>query len=83
VTRDLSISLERLCDTAKILLEESGPAIRRLAARLTMAEWPAGTRRAISFSLPTPARLSGLMRAEAFLESLRELDGVAFDAEEN
>ena len=83
MTRDLSISLERLCDTARILLEESGPAIRRLAAGLTMPDWPEGTRRAISFSLPTPVRLSGLLRSETLLESLRELDGVAFDAEEN
>lgn len=82
-TSDLSISLERLCDTARILLEESGPAIRRLAAGLTMPDWPEGTRRAISFSLPTPARLSGLLRAETLLESLRELDGGAFDAEVN
>lgn len=83
VTRDLAIPLDTLYDTARQLLNESGPAIRRLAAGLTMPDWPEGTRRAISFSLPTPVRLSGAIRAETLVESLRELDGFTFDAEEN
>ncbi len=83
VTRDVAIPLDTLCVTARHLLEESGPAIRRLAAGLTMPDWPEGTRRAISFSLPTPVRVSGALAADALLESLRELDGFTFDAEEN
>ena len=83
ITRDLAIPLETLFITARCLLEESGVAIRRLAAGLTMPDWPEGTRRAISFSLPSPARASGPMRAETLLESLRELDGFTIDAEDN
>lgn len=83
VTRDFAIPLDTLCDTARQLLDESGAAIRRLAAGLTMPDWPEGTRRAISFSLPTPVRVSGVLRAETLLESLRELDGFTFDAEDN
>ena len=83
VTRDLLIPLDTLFTTARQLLNESGPAIRRLAAGLTMPDWPEGTRRAISFSLPTPLRASGALRAETLMESLRELDGLTFDAEDN
>ena len=83
VTRDFAISVECLCDTARQLLDESGPAIRRLAAGLRMPDWPEGTRRAISFSLPTPMRASGALGAESILESLRELDGHITDAEDN
>lgn len=83
VTRDLLIPLDTLFTTAQQLLDESGAAIRRLAAGLTMPDWPEGTRRAISFSLPTPLRASGPFRADAFLEALRELDGLTFDAEDN
>ncbi len=83
VTRDLLIPLDTLFTTARQLLDESGAAIRRLAAGLTMPDWPEGTRRAISFSLPTPIRASGALRAEALMESLRELDGLTFDAEDN
>ena len=83
VTRDLAIPLDTLCDTARQLLDENGTAIRRLAAGLTMPDWPEGTRRAISFTLPTPMRASAGARADALMESLRELDGLTFDAEEN
>jgi hypothetical protein len=83
VTEDFAISLDTLCDTARQLLDESGAVIRRLAAGLTMPDWPEGTRRAISFSLPTPARVVGVQRVESLLESLRELDGFTFDTEDN
>lgn len=83
MTRDLTIPLDTLFATAQQLLSESGPAIRRLAAGLSMPEWPEGTRRAISFSLPTPIRLSGALRAESLMESMRELDGFTFDPEDN
>lgn len=83
VTQDLAIPLDTLFTTARQLLFESGSAIRRLAAGLTMPDWPEGTRRAISFSLPTPVRVSGALRADLLLESLRELDGFTFDSEDN
>lgn len=54
VSRDLTISIERLQATAADLLSESGTDLRRLVAGLQMADWPEGTRRAISFSLSEP-----------------------------
>jgi hypothetical protein len=83
VTRDVAIPLDTLALTARHLLDESGPAIRRLAADLTMPDWPEGMRRAIAFSLPAPARASGALGVEAFLESLRELDGYSAEVDEN
>ncbi len=74
---------DTLTVAAQRILTESGPAIRRLAADLTMPDWPEGSRRAISFSLPTPVRYSGGMGSEAMLESLRELDGMTFEADEH
>jgi hypothetical protein len=71
-----------LVSTAQRLLTESGPEIRQLSAGLNMPDWPEGTRRAISFSLPTPVRFSGGMGSEAMLESLRELDGMTAELDE-
>jgi hypothetical protein len=48
-----------------------------------MPDWPEGTRRAISFTLPSPTRTSGALPADALLESLREFDGLTLDTEEN
>jgi hypothetical protein len=55
VSRDLTISSEQLHSTATDLLGVCGSDIRRLIAGLQMADWPEGTRRAISFSLTEPA----------------------------
>ncbi|MGH7713252.1 MAG: hypothetical protein ACREOG_18325 [Gemmatimonadaceae bacterium] len=55
VSRDLTISIEQLHATATDLLGVCGSDIRRLVAGLQMADWPEGTRRAISFSLTEPA----------------------------
>ncbi len=80
MTRDLAIPYEVLAGTASQLLTEFGQLIRRLAAGLSMPDWPEGTRRAISFSfapdtvaMPTP---SGL---DALLESVRESSGLTYD----
>src|SRR4051812_47636803 len=48
VTRDLEIPLEILHATAGQLLRECGQLIRRLAAGLSMPDWPEGARRAIN-----------------------------------
>ncbi|MGQ0539992.1 MAG: hypothetical protein ACT4R6_13680 [Gemmatimonadaceae bacterium] len=55
VSRDLTIPLDRLQATAADLLSSAGPQFQRLVAGLTMSDWPEGTRRAISFSLTSPA----------------------------
>ncbi|MGH9893740.1 MAG: hypothetical protein ACREA0_17505, partial [bacterium] len=51
----LTISIEQLHATATDLLGVCGSDIRRLVAGLQRADWPEGTRRAISFSLTEPA----------------------------
>lgn len=51
VTRDLVIPLEILHATAGLLLTECGQVIRRLAAGLSMPDWPEGARRAINVTL--------------------------------
>jgi hypothetical protein len=55
VSRDLTIGSDQLRDTARDLLGVCGTDIRRLVAGLQMADWPEGSRRAISFSLTEPA----------------------------
>jgi hypothetical protein len=55
VSRDLTIRSEQLHETARDLLGVCGADIRRLVAGLQMADWPEGSRRAISFSLTEPA----------------------------
>ncbi|MBK7907109.1 MAG: hypothetical protein IPJ78_11180 [Gemmatimonadetes bacterium] len=65
-----------LRETAQELLTEGGQAIRRLLAGLLMADWPEGTRRALSFQLAgagAPSRTSDMLAA------VREADGADFD----
>lgn len=83
VTRDLDIPLEILHATAGLLLTECGQVIRRLAAGLSMPDWPEGARRAINVTL---GPIVGLTRPvflplESALDAWREADGLAFDYE--
>ncbi len=85
VTRDLQIPLAVLADTAQSLLQECGQAIRRLVGGLLMADWPEGTRRAVTFSFtPLPAYASN-PTTEAMLAVVREAEGLTYnqDLEEN
>lgn len=79
VTRDLQIPLAVLADTAQALLLECGQVIRRLVGGLLMADWPEGTRRAVSFSFtPLPAYASNTT-TEAMLAVVREAEGLTYD----
>jgi hypothetical protein len=83
ITRDLNIPLEILQSTAKQILTECGSLVRRLVAGLSMADWPDGVQRAITFpfapvlALATPAGV----QVDAMLENLREADALAFESE--
>jgi hypothetical protein len=81
VTRDLSIAPDVLRESAKQLLQECGPTIRRLVAGLSMPDWPEGARRAISFTLTSHAVLpaGAGARVDALLEHYRQTDGFNFD----
>ncbi len=90
VTRDLDIPLATLQLRAAELLGENGPALRRVAAGLSMPDWPEGTDRALSFTLgtlyATAASGGSLNRlddagAEHWLDNMREADAFAFDVE--
>lgn len=83
VTHDLVIPFDVLQATSERLLVECGAAIRRLVAGLQMPDWPEGTRRAISFTLTPHAILpvGAGARVDAFLDSYRQADGLAFDNE--
>jgi hypothetical protein len=83
MTRDLEIPLERLRLTAGQLLAECGNLIRRLAAGLTMPDWPEGARRAITVSLGPIVGLTAPVFAplDSMLDRLREADGLAFEYE--
>jgi hypothetical protein len=83
VTRDLEIPLEILHATASQLLRECGQIIRRLAAGLSMPDWPEGARRAISVTLgPIVGLTAPVFRPlESALDKWREADGLAFDYE--
>ena len=83
VTRDLEIPLEKLRTTAGQLLTEFGSLIRRLAAGLSMPDWPEGARRAISVSLGPIVGLTVPVFAplESMLDRLLEADGLAFEYE--
>src|SRR5689334_8337758 len=83
VTRDLEIPLEILHATASCLLEEFGQLIRRIAAGLSMPDWPEGARRAITVSLGPIMGLTAPMFApfESILDRVREADGLTFDFE--
>lgn len=80
VTRDLQIPLAVLAETAQALLVECGQAIRRLVGGLLMADWPEGTRRAVTFSFtPTPAFAANAASSEAVLAVFREAEGLTYD----
>ena len=83
VTRDLEIPLEILNGTATQLLSECGQLIRRLVAGLSMPDWPAGARRAITVSLGPVVGLAAPVLAplESLLDRLREADALAYDYE--
>jgi hypothetical protein len=83
VTRDLEIPLEKLRATAGQLLAEFGSLIRRLAAGLSMPDWPEGARRAITVSLGPIVGLTVPVFSplESMLDRLREADGLAFEYE--
>lgn len=81
ITRDLEIPLEILHATAGQLLRECGQLIRRLAAGLSMPDWPEGARRAINVTLgPIVGLTAPVFRPlESALDAWREADGLAFD----
>jgi hypothetical protein len=79
IRRDLNIPLTVLRETAQELLDEGGQAIRRLLAGLLMAEWPEGTRRALSFQL---AGAGAPNRSSDMLAAVREADAGNFDDDE-
>ncbi|MFL5578626.1 MAG: hypothetical protein ACJ79S_21945 [Gemmatimonadaceae bacterium] len=83
MTRDVDIPAERLRATAGELLSECGQLIRRLAAGLSMPDWPEGARRAINITLTPVAEVTAAVRAGAdgFLDMFREADGLAYDSE--
>lgn len=90
VTRDLDIPLTTLELRAAELLGENGATLRRVAAGLSMPDWPEGAERAISFTLVHGrlARSSGSFAAvlddagaEHWLDTMRVADGLAFDEE--
>ena len=77
IKEDLQIPLTVLRETAGELLAEGGQAIRRLLAGLLMKDWPAGTRRALSYSVAS----AGPRRNSDMLAKMREADGANFDEE--
>jgi len=90
VTRDVEIPFATLQLRAAELLGENGQTLRRVAAGLSMPDWPEGTDRALSFTLGTlyAARMgSGAYTrlddagAEHWLDNMREADAFAFDVE--
>ena len=83
VSRDLEIPLHVLAETARRLLGECGHIIQRMAAGLSMPDWPEGARRAITFPLTPFVELTHATRTrvDSMLESLREADGFTFDTE--
>jgi hypothetical protein len=83
MTQDLDIPLEILHATAGRLLTECGQLIRRLAAGLTMPDWPEGARRAINISLGPVLELTAGARArvDTMLDTVREADGLTFEYE--
>jgi hypothetical protein len=83
VTRDLEIPLDILRATATRLMDECGEVIGRLVDGLSVSNWPAGARRAISVSLGSFSDLTApvLRPLESILDKWREADGFAFDCE--
>ena len=83
MTRDVDIPMDTLRRTATELLAECGQIIRRLAAGLSMPDWPEGARRAINITLTPMAEVGAVVRtgADGFLDLLREADGLAYETE--
>jgi hypothetical protein len=90
VTRDVDIPLSTLELRAAELLGENGPTFRRVAAGLSMPDWPEGTDRALSFSfssLYATAASGGCANtlddagAEHWLDTVRAADAFAFEME--
>jgi len=83
MTRDVDIPMDTLRRTAGELLAECGQMIRRLAAGLSMPDWPEGARRAINITLTPVAEVTAAVRtgADGFLDMLREADGLAYESE--
>ena len=83
MTQDMDIPLEILNATAGRLLSECGQLIRRLAAGLTMPDWPEGARRAITISLGPVIDMTAGARArlDNMLDTVREADGLTFEYE--
>jgi hypothetical protein len=83
MTRDVDIPMETLRQTASELLAECGQMIRRLAAGLSMPDWPEGARRAINITLSPVVEVTAAVRtgADGFLDLLREADGLAYESE--
>lgn len=81
VSDEVSIPAATLAATAADLLRDAGRLLHHTAAELGMRDWPEGTRRAISFTLPlradlTPPRFGAAAGdADLLLASLREADG--------
>jgi hypothetical protein len=78
IRRELAIPLTVLRETAQELLVEGEQGIRRLLAGLLMAEWPEGTRRALSFQLASGATA----RTSDMLAAMREADAENFSDDE-
>jgi hypothetical protein len=83
MTRDVDIPMDTLRRTAKELLAECGQIIRRLAAGLSMPDWPEGARRAITFTIAPMVAVAGLaaVDVDSMLDTLREGAGLAYDNE--
>ena len=82
MTCDLEIPLAVLDSTARMILVECEPVMRRLLAGLSMPDWPEGTRRAISFTInPVFAPLPANVPFESLLDMLRESEGLTFNGE--
>jgi hypothetical protein len=83
MTRDVDIPMDTLRRTAGELLSECGQIIRRLAAGLSMPDWPEGARRAINITLTPVAEATAAVRtgADGFLDMLREADGLAYESD--
>lgn len=80
LSQDVAIDAVTIAATARQLMLDCGRVIRQTAADLCAPDWPEGTRRAISISIPTPgdsghARLGAVLGSDDLLASLREADG--------
>jgi hypothetical protein len=90
VTHDLDIPIDTLQLRAAELFGANGPTLRRVAAGLSMPDWPEGTDRALSFTLTSlhatvsSGGASTVMDdagAEYWLDMVRAADALAFDME--